>query len=100
MQNQLFILRSVFNVKFTKYRTCAQWKSGEEEQESQGMEGVVYHIGAGTLYARGIFREKISCQKSDVVFCLTEFEKFGGSRDKTNGFKKTLTCPLALQLIR
>ena len=58
MQNEVVILRSVLNVKFTKYCTCARGKSGEDGELSWKWTEFSYHIGARPLYARRICKEK------------------------------------------
>ena len=57
LQNQMVILRGVLEVKFTKYCTCAAENPGQPEQYSRQWTGISYHLGVGTLYAKGIFRE-------------------------------------------
>ena len=58
MQNQMFILRGVLKVKFTKYCTCAAKNPAQPGEFSWEWTGFSYLTGVGTLYARGIFREQ------------------------------------------
>ena len=54
LQNQMVILRSVLEVKFTQYCTCA---AGNPWGTSPGMDRVLFHIHVRTHFAKGIFRE-------------------------------------------
>ena len=57
----------VLEVMFTKYCTCARENSGESPELSRLWTEFSYLSGIGTLYARGIFREKKSDDQSLLV---------------------------------